>query len=305
MLQDFYLDSCGAGQIRCRKWSPDGTVRAVIQLVHGIAEHIERYDNFAEFLTENGFLVVAEDHMGHGKSISREQPRGYFSGGWFKAVNDTYQLLQKTKSENPNVPYILFGHSMGSFMGRTILQEYPNCGISACVICGTGWMPEIVLSLGKTVAKLVCKAKGETSESSLMQRMMFGTYNNRVENVQTPFDWLTRDNRIVVAYQNDELCGFSVTGALARDLLTGMQYIQNNHNLRKMKRELPIFFIAGGDDPVGDYGKGVEKTARMFEKCGMNNVCVKIYPLCRHEILNEINAKEVYSDVVHWINAVI
>jgi len=299
------MDSCGAGKIRCRKWWPDGNVRAVVQLVHGIAEHVERYDQFASFLTDNGFLVVAEDHMGHGRSIGSDQPKGYFYGGWFQAVDDTYQLLTMIKESMPGVPYIIFGHSMGSFMARTLIEKYPDCGINACVLCGTGWMPESVLSIGKLTAKLICKVKGETAPSSFMQKMMFGAYNSRIENARTQYDWLTRDNKIVDAYQSDELCGFDVTGGLSRDLLTGMKFIQKTENLKKMNKQLPVLFIAGGDDPVGNYGKGVIKTADMFEKNGMRNICVKLYPLCRHEILNEINAQEVYCDIIHWIDNMI
>ena len=133
MRTDFWYDSKGAGKIHGCRWTPEEQPKAILQIVHGIAEFVERYDDFAEFLTKQGFLVVAEDHMGHGQSINGEGIQGYFHGGWFTAVEDTVQLMKDTMAEHPGVPYILFGHSMGSFMARTILCKYPDCGISAAI----------------------------------------------------------------------------------------------------------------------------------------------------------------------------
>jgi len=289
------------GDIHACVWEPEGEPKAVVQIVHGIAEYAFRYRDFAEFLTKQGYLVVAEDHMGHGKSISDRCPQGCFSGGWFAAVADTYTLLRDTKNQYPNVPYILFGHSMGSFMVRTILQEYPDSGIAGCVICGTGWMPGLVLKLGRTVSRLICKIKGETKPNALLQKLMFGSYNNRIEESRTSYDWLSRDQEQVDAYVLDPLCGFDASAGLARDMLTGILYIQNRKNLVKMCKALPVYFIAGEADPVGDYGKGVLKAVDAFEKAGMRNVSSHLFADCRHEILNELNRKDVYNDVLMWM----
>ena len=218
MRTDSWFDSHGAGRIHVCRWTPEGEPKAVFQIVHGIAEFIERYDGFADYLTKQGYLVVAEDHMGHGQSINGDGIQGYFHGGWFTAVEDTFQLLTDTRKEFPNLPYILFGHSMGSFMARTLLCKYPDCGITAAIICGTGWQP-----------------------------------------------------------------AFAPV------------------NLGAMRKDLPVFFISGGDDPVGNYGKGVLQSANAFRKAGMNDVTVRIYPLCRHELLNEINKEEVYEDITQWL----
>ena len=161
MRTDFYFDSVGAGKIHCCRWTPEGEIRAVVQIVHGIAEYIERYDDFANYLNARGWLVVAEDHMGHGQSINGEGVQGYFHGGWFSAVADTFQLLKMTKEAYPGVPYVLFGHSMGSFMTRSILCKYPDSGISAAVICGTGWQPGVVVTAGIGICQAVCKKIGE------------------------------------------------------------------------------------------------------------------------------------------------
>ena len=298
MRTDHYFDSLGEGNIRYCKWLPEGEVKAVVQILHGIAEHVERYDDFANYLNSQGIAVVAEDHMGHGKSMVTQ---GYFAGGWFTAVADSYRLLEMAQAEFPEVPFVLFGHSMGSFMVRTILAKYPDSGIAAAIICGTGWMPTAVLQAGKAMGSMICKLKGERNPSELLHGIMFGSYNQKVEHPRTPCDWLSRDEKVVDAYVSDPLCGFTESAGLARDMLTGILYIQQPENLAAMNKELPVFFIAGGDDPVGGYGTGVRQAAAAFRNAGMRHVSERIYPLCRHEILNEINKQEVYDDIAQWI----
>lgn len=304
MRTDFYFDSLGGGKIHGCRWMPDGEVKTIVQFVHGIAEYVERYDDFATFLNSKGILVVAEDHMGHGKSICDATPIGCFAGGWHTAVKDTYRLLKRTMEEFPGVPYILFGHSMGSFMARTILARHPESGIAGAIICGSAWMPGAVIGAGKALATMICKKNGERNPSNLLQNMMFGGYTKKIEHPRTACDWLTRDNKIVDAYVADPLCGFVPSAGLVRDMMTGLQYIQDPKNLDAMKKDLPVYFIAGGDDPVGGYGAGVRQAAEEFKKHGMAQVDMKIYPLCRHEIHNEINKQEVYNDVVSWIERI-
>ncbi|MGN0999608.1 MAG: lysophospholipase [Faecousia sp.] len=305
MRTDFYFDSHGAGKIHGCRWTPEGQPKAVLQIVHGIAEYVERYDDFAAFLNSHGILVVAEDHMGHGKSFQNGGTQGYFDGGWFAAVDDSYELLKRTREEFPELPYVLFGHSMGSFMARTILGRYPDSGISAAIICGTGWQPEAVLTVGIGACGLVCRFGDERKPNEKLQGVVFGSYNSRVEHPRTPFDWLSRDKKIVDAYAADPLCGFTASAGLLRDMLTGIRYIQREETLAAMDQNLPVFFIAGGDDPVGSYGKGVRQTAEAFRKAGMKHVSHRIYPLCRHEILNEINRGEIYEDIWQWLQKVL
>lgn len=301
MRTDHYFDSCGEGKIHYCRWAPDTQPRGIVQIVHGIAEYAARYDEFARYLNGLGYLVVAEDHMGHGGSISKETTQGYFAGGWFNAVADTYHLLMETKAEFPELPYVLFGHSMGSFMARTILAKYPDSGISAAVICGTGWMNPAVVTAGIATGKLLCKLEGERNPSKKMQTIAFGSYNAKVEHPRTTYDWLNRNSRCVDEYVADPLCGFTASAGLMRDMLTGISYIQSQNALKAMRKDLPVFFIAGGDDPVGEYGKGVHRAAEEFRKVGMEQVNVKVYPLCRHEILNEINKREIHRDVARWM----
>ena len=305
MRTDFYYDSCGAGKIHGCRWMPEGAPRGIVQIVHGIAEFIERYDDFANFLTANGFAVVAEDHMGHGQSIEAGSIQGYFTGGWFAAVEDTMQLLNDTMAEFPGVPYILFGHSMGSFMARTILAKYPNSGISGAIICGTGWQPRLALPALIAVVEGICKKKGEQNPDPGLHKMIFGGYNGRIENPRTPNDWLTRDEKIVDAYNAHPLCGFIPACGLLRDMMKGIHYVEQPKNLQNMKKHLPVLFIAGKEDPVGPYGKGVEQAEQAFRKAGMVRTSIKLYPQCRHEILNELNRQEVYEDILAWLQQVL
>ena len=301
MYKDFYFPSCGDGMIHGCRWEPEGEPIAVLQIVHGVAEHVQRYQQFAEFMASKGFLVVAEDHMGHGGSVIDEDVVGYFHGGWMKAVADVHRLLSYTRLELPNVPYILLGHSMGSFMVRTLLCKYPKCGVSAVILSGTAWMHRGIINSGIAAATLAGKVHGEDQPNPFIQKMMFGSYNKKVSYKRTEFDWLTRDSKIVDAYIADPLCGFTVTPGLARDMLTGLLYIQEPENLRKMKKHIPVFFIAGSDDPVGNYGAGVKRTAQAFTEAGMEHVSMRLYPLCRHEVLNELNREDVYQNILDWI----
>ena len=305
MRQEIMYNSCGAGTIRAFIWQGEGAPKAVVQLVHGIAEHILRYDDFANYLTTKGYAVVAEDHMGHGASTTPEKVIGFFHGGWFAAVEDTMRLMELARERFGQIPCFLFGHSMGSFMARTILAKYPDCGLAGCVICGTGWQPDGLLRVAIPVSNAVCRIFGARKPSKMLHSMAFGAYNNRIEHKRTASDWLSRDDKIVDAYEADELCGFIPTAGLMRDMMTGIQYIQDRSNLEKMNKDLPCLFIAGGDDPVGDYGAGVRRAVDAFKDVGMRQVDTKIYPLCRHEILNEINRGDVYTDVVRWMDRLV
>lgn len=303
MEGDFFFESVSGIRLHGCRWEPSGTPKAIVQIIHGIAEHVARYDHFARYLSAQGYLVVAEDHMGHGKSVCEEVPRGYFADGWDAAVEDSYRLLQDTKAEYPDTPYFLFGHSMGSFLTRSILVKHPGSGIAGAVICGTGWMPGAVIRSGRLVSSLLCHGDNAKKPSDLLQRVMFGSYNRRIKNKRTDCDWLSRDESVVDAFLADPLCCFAPTPQLAKAMMDGLLYIQNSGNLKRMNKDLPVYFIAGEEDPVGDYGKGVRKAAQMFVRSGMKQVSVRLYPGCRHEILNELGKEEIYADTAAWMDS--
>ena len=216
-------------------------------------------------------------------------------------MEDSYRLLLGTRQRHPDVPYVLFGHSMGSFMARSILAKYPDSGITAAVICGTGWQPRALLPAAIAVCKSACASVGEKNPSQQLQNMVFAGYNAHVEHPRTAFDWLSRDKKCVDDYIAHPSCGFTASTGLLRDLLMGIAYVEQKQSLANMNKSLPVLFVSGGEDPVGSYGKGVRRAARAFRKAGMEDVTLRLFPLCRHEILNEINREEIYKVISDWM----
>lgn len=301
-MQEFTLASAGAGLLRCALWLPEGEIRAVVQLVHGISEYLDRYDDFARFLCANGFAVAAEDHMGHGSSVSPECPLGCFVGGWDAAVADVAALLRHLKERFPGRPVFLFGHSMGSFLTRTLLYTEPDAGLAGAVISGTGWQPEYMLKIGTFLCNREIKKHGEQYASEKIQKLMFGAYNKGFKDAKTPYDWLSSVPEVVERYIADPLCGFTPSVGLCRDMLEGIARNQKPENLRKMPKALPVFFLSGALDPVGAQGKGVKDSLSAFHAAGLENLSMRLYPGGRHEMLNEKEHETVYRNVLDWMN---
>ena len=301
-MKEFYFPTRGETRIHCCQWLPAGRPRAVIQLVHGIAEYAARYDSLANVFTAHGFAVVAEDHMGHGGSISQQIPQGCFAGGWSAAVSDIYRLMQITREEFPDLPYVLYGHSMGSFLTRTLLYTWPDAGLCAAILSGTGWMPKFVLRAGQAFCRVEGRRKGNCG-SAAVSKLMFGAYNKGYAHPRTPVDWLTRDEAEVDRYLADPLLGFDPSPGLACEMLGGMRQNENAANLAKMPKALPVLFVSGEEDPVGGNGKGVRQTCAAFRAAGMRNVQLKLYPGARHEMHNEQNRQELYEDVLAFLDA--
>ena len=304
-FKDFYFNSStGKNRIHTRMCIPDGDVRAVVQIVHGIAEHIARYDDFMRFLASNGFVAVGTDHLGHGKSIEKEDQLGFLADkdGWTYIVNDEEILRRAMKENYPNVPQIVFGHSMGSFVTRTHLIRFPG-GFDAAIISGTGnQSPALVLG-GLAMGNLVVALKGPHHYSNLLNNMAFGSYNKIYGTARTESDWLSRDEAQVDKYIADPLCGFIPSCSLFRDMMTGIKFITTQKNLEKMNKDTPVYFMSGDMDPVGECGKGVKLAYENFKKAGMKDVSIKLYKDGRHEMLNELNKDEVYADILAWINS--
>ena len=297
-MKKFYYSSAGGGTICAYRWEPEGKPVAVVQLVHGVAEHMRRYDEFAQYLAEQGVLVVGHDHMGHGASYGTEEL--HFVGGWEAVVEDTHRLFSQTKEEHPDLPYVLFGHSMGSFVVRTILITYPELPISAAIICGTGKQPAALLTIARGMMGCICFFGGKKWHSKMVNAMMFGGYNKVFKPNRTPNDWINSDPEAVDAYTADPLCGGTVTVGLARQMLRGLAYIQNKKNLTRMNKDLPIHFVAGKSDPVGEMGAGVLAVSKSFQAANMRLVTKQLYE-GRHEILKEPNRKEIFKDLWNFV----
>lgn len=291
-----YPSVCG-GEIAAYRWEPAGKPTAILQIAHGVAEYALRYDDFACWLAARGVLVVAEDHSGHGATPGTPL---YFPKGWDGVLDDITTLYAQTRKEFPDAPYFFLGHSMGSFLLRNLLFRGGLEGLSGAVVCGTGWQPGLILGAGKLVAKLERRRVGAQNHSPLMHSLMFGGYNKKFKPNRTPNDWLNTDEAAVDAYTADPLCGGKETIALAADMLDGISRIQKKRNLSAMPKALPVYLIAGKSDPVGNMGKGVERSVRAFRGAGMRNVTMRLYD-GRHEILNEPNHTEVYEDVLNFV----
>lgn len=279
-----------------RLWLPQEQPRAVIQLVHGMAEHIDRYDETARALSGNGFAVVGHTHLGHGPTA---QMKGYFAekDGWQHLIEDVHLLRQRTQQQFPGVPYLLLGHSMGSFVVRCYIMRYAD-GLSGAILSGTGFFPKAVALAGLTVARLVCLLGGEKKPSKLINSIAFGGSNKLFQPARTEHDWLTRDEAIVDDYEADPCCGFIFTGGAYRDFFSGLNRLTS---VRGVPASLPVLLFSGEKDPVGS-GDGVNKVAQQLRTSGVRQVDVKLYPDARHEMFNELNRQEVWQDVAAWVN---
>ncbi len=304
IASEFYFPSSdGRTLIHVNQWTPlGGPVAGVVQIAHGVAEYGARYEPFARFLCGHGFAVVANDHLGHGKSLVEDCPMVYFGdeNGWRHAVEDMEELRRRTAKVFPGVPYFLFGHSMGSFLSRTHLIRYPG-RLDGCVLCGTGHMSPALIAGGKLIADWEIKRLGRKAYSAKADQLAFGAYNKPFAPNRTRFDWISASEANVDAYIADPLCGGDTTLGLFRDMLGGLGIITKQANIERMDKDLPVLFIAGDQDPVGEMGKGVRRAYQAFRKAGVRDVSIKLYHGLRHEILNEASRRYVYQDVLDWL----
>ena len=304
LTESGFTSADGKTRIYYREYLPVGEPKGIVQLVHGIAEYIARYDAFARFLCAQGYIVAGNDHLGHGGSVKEEGSLGWEgeSGGWETMVEDIHTLHRLLREEHPGLPCYLFGHSMGSFLTRNYIIHYKG-SLDGAVLCGTGHQDTLLVKTGLEAARLVCRRKGTRYASPFLNNLLFGQNNRGYENARTAYDWLSRDEQVVDAYIHDPLCGFIPPAGLCRDMLEGIAFITKPRNMERMSKDLPVYFIAGDKDPVGENGKGVIRAYKAFLRAGMRDVTMKLYPGARHEILNEFNKQEVYEDVLNWLNA--
>lgn len=273
-----------------------------MQIVHGVAEHIARYDAFASILAGHGWAVAGDDHLGHGRSITDETELGWFAekDGWRYLVQDEKTLRDILKDRYPDVPLVLLGHSMGSFMARTCLGWYPG-GWTSCILSGTGHQPDIVCRFGKLASAWEIKRHCSGYRSKTLQKLAFGGYLKKIDDPVSPNAWVSRDEAVIKAYDADPFCAFTATAGLMYDMMTGFQIIGKNSHMALMDKTMPVLFVSGDMDPVGGYGKGVRHVADRFKKAGMRDVTVKLYPGMRHEVLNEIGKRQVWDDLLDWM----
>ncbi|PIE98547.1 MAG: hypothetical protein CR988_02640 [Treponema sp.] len=283
------------------KWEPKKIDKIVI-LVHGMAEHSERYNRFASFLADKNIAVFALDLRGHGKSVLTEEYLGFFGKGitFRNIIDDICEFITFVQSKYPDKQTILLGHSMGSFISQGVLQQNKN-NLTGCILSGTG-MPNLLLAkTGKTLAWIIKKIKGENHKSKFLDNMAFANAQKKIENPQTKFDWLSRDKNEVQKYIDDPLCGFLCSASFFHELTSLNCYIQERKNINSIPKQTPILFIAGTDDPVGNYTVDIDRLIKAYQNAGINNIVKKYYQGGRHEMLNEINYQEVQNDILQWV----
>ena len=297
-----FLSTDGKTRLHAMEWRQEGDIRAVVQILHGVSEHISRYDHFARFLCDHGFAVVGHDHLGHGDSVGEGDTPIFFGHGntWNTVVDDAYALHCRIKESFPGTKLVLMGHSMGSFLCRTYLIRYAGT-VDAAIVMGTGWQPGAKLSGGLAIAGLMAK-KDPTNASAFVNNLAFGSYNAPFKPQRTAFDWLSADTDNVDAYIADPKCGESATVGLFHEMLWGIRFNQRFSSLNKMDGHTPVLLISGGDDPVGDMGRGVRQTYTEFKRSGVADCTIILYPGLRHEILNEkAQQDKVYGDILSWL----
>lgn len=304
--QDFrFLSADGATSLYGCSWAPEtGAPKAVLQLVHGISEHSGRYDELAGFMADRGFLVCAEDHLGHGRTPEEEQELGFTAetDGWIKMTDNVKALRDKIGGQYPDLPYLLLGHSMGSFLARSYLIRFPST-VTACALLGTGQQPGLILSAGLAVCALERKRLGSHGRSALMKSLCFGAYNHQFKPTRTPSDWISSVEAEVDRYIADPFCRVMPTVTLMGDMLGGIQFNQKKDNLAKMDGSTPILFLSGAMDPVGANGKGVQQAYQTFLDAGCTDVALQLYPNGRHEMHNEANKEEVFAFLLGWLES--
>lgn len=283
-------------------WQTDAPCRGVIQLVHGMAEHIARYDRLARALCAAGYTVAGHSHLGHGED-AREDELGFFSrkDGWDHLVEDVHAAHEMLLKRFPGQRFAILGHSMGSFVTREYLLRYGG-DLTAAVICGTGWFPGPLCSVARAAAALCGAFGGWQKPAPLVDRLMSKDNNKAFAPARTPFDWLSRDTVEVDKYIADPRCGFLFTARGYYDMFTGLKNLSRLHRLAALPGDLPVLFISGDADPIGTQGKGVNTVAQQFRDAGVRDVTVHLYPGARHELFNETNRDEITAELIDWLN---
>ena len=332
--QEGFLDSSdGKNKLHVIRWLPDQESPNVwVQLVHGMNEHMGRYEEFAAYLAEHGIAVMGHDCIGHGKTAASLEDRGWFGErqGHQFLVQDIRKVALYGKRIFPEAKHVILGHSMGSFMTRRYLAAYadgwkekePEAQSDQCgnpeaahrklgvewqqepdgvILSGTGNPPHELVRFGWGLANGFCIQKGTHDRSKTLYQMSIGAYNRQFAPVETEYDWLSRDRERVQKFLKDPYCDFIFTAGAYRDMFQTILEDQRAEKRGHFVKNIPYLIISGSDDPVGEGGKGIKRLVKRYEKAGVDDITCHLYPEARHEVLNEINWAEVYEDVLAWL----
>lgn len=278
--------------------------KAVIQIIHGMGEHAARYKRLAEVLVPQGYVLYANDHRGHGLTAGTVDQIGYFEDGhfWKDTQNDLKIFTQLIKKENPNIPFFLLGHSMGSLLARDYISNTSE-SIRGVILSGTGGDPGTLGTVGLGLSKLLASIYGRKKRSEFLRKISFGKFNKEFAPMRTKADWISKDEQVVDVYVSDEMCSKTFTSGFWIDLLSGVRKINTRDTYQSTNPDLPIYIFSGDRDPVGDFGKGVKEVYGKYKEAGVTDIECVLYPNGRHEMLNETNRDEVISSLVQWMEA--
>lgn len=290
-------------------WLPDSEIKGVVLLSHGMAEHASRYERFAGLLAEKGIALYAEDHRGHGETakLAEENGTGKFGyladkDGFFRVVEDIHEEALMLRKTYPGKKLILFGHSFGSFVSQCFIEKYADC-IDGVVLCGTAGPRRALVGSARFVGGIAAFFGGKKNPSKFIDNLAFGSYNKRIKDARTSVDWLSRDPEQVDKYIADPWCGFTCTGGFFCDMFAGLSYIHKKGHMAAIPQELPVHFIEGTGDPVGDYGVTVQKLHDIYAENGIKDLSITLFPEARHELMNETNKEEIEADTIAWIES--
>ncbi len=303
IMEERYLTADDGHRIFLRVWKCENPV-ATLHINHGMAEHSLRYSRFAEYMNSLGFAVYAQDHRGHGLT-KEEDEKGWFSetGGWRRVVEDAWIVDKSITLDYPDLSHFLFGHSMGSFVTRTCLGLHSSA-YDAVVICGTGASQGLIGRIGKKLAEVRARKYGSRMPDEKMEKLAFGSYMKHFPG-EGRTAWLSKDKEEVRKYDDDPLCGFVCSSQFYADLIEGSFTANDKKLASAIRKDIPMLIISGRDDPVGDYGHGVEKVCRMYKNAGLKDVRLRLFDGDRHEILNETDRDEVMKSISDFLLSVL
>jgi alpha-beta hydrolase superfamily lysophospholipase len=285
-----------------RRFLPPAAPKAVIHLAHGMAEHSERYTRLAGALTGAGYAVYANDHRGHGKTAATPQELGFFDGGLERVLQDLAELISFEKQEHPGVPFVLLGHSMGSFFVQALMQTH-GAQLDAAVLSGSAGKPNLLASLGRTIARAERLRLGARGKSGLLRSLSFDAFNKPFNPKPTRFEWLSRDRAEVDKYAADPLCGFDCSTDLWVGVLDLLRDIALPERQARVPRKLPVYVFSGSEDPAGEHGKSVQQLVDALKRAGLTDVTWRSWAGARHETLNETIRDEVTAELLAWLGS--
>lgn len=281
-------------------WDEVENPKAVVQVLHGMAEHIGRYADFARYLNENGYVVLGDDHRGHGKTAGLDNLGKVPEGDCFWDTVQDEILITKYATDTYGLPVIIFGHSYGSFLTQAYIQR--NSGVIAgAVLCGSACQNGADVKAGKLISKIQTAIYGKDAPATMIRKMSFGSYDAQFIGENKEFAWGNRDDKEREKYLADPMCNFTLSLGFYKSFFRALCKIYRSKNLSNIRKDLPIFIISGDRDPVGGNGKLVSRLYEKYIDAGLAGVSMKLYPEARHEILNELNKEEVYGDVRDFV----